>query len=74
MHIKITYVHGVSSRRLLACVTFGKSPVERVGKGVFAEVAKNLIVNLESGEVGCSKVSRDALVRGDMASTYPTAG
>jgi hypothetical protein len=33
-------------------VALGKSPVERVGKTVLSEVAKNLIVNLESGEVG----------------------
>jgi hypothetical protein len=33
-------------------VTLSKGPVEGVGKTVLAEVAKNLIVNLESGEVG----------------------
>jgi hypothetical protein len=45
-------IHSVSSGGLLAGVALGKSPVERVGKTVLSEVAKNLIVNLESGEVG----------------------
>jgi hypothetical protein len=45
-------IHSVSSGRLLAGVTLSKSPVERVGKAVLAEAAKNLVVDLESGEVG----------------------
>jgi len=34
-------------------VTLGKSPVKGVGKGILAEVAEDLLINLESGEVGC---------------------
>jgi hypothetical protein len=33
-------------------VALSKSPVEGVGKTVLAEVAKNLLVNLEGREVG----------------------
>lgn len=47
-----TYIHGISSGRLLASVTLGKRPVQRVGESVFAEVAENFVVNLESGVVG----------------------
>ena len=45
-------VHGVLTRRLLASVTLSQRPEERVGKGVLAEVGENLILNLESREVG----------------------
>lgn len=47
-----THVHGVATGRDLAGVTLAESPVEGVGEGVLAEVAKNLLINLESGEVG----------------------
>ena len=47
-----THVHGVATGRNLAGVTLAESPVEGVGEGVLAEVAKNLLINLESGEVG----------------------
>jgi hypothetical protein len=47
-----TYVHGVSAGRLLAGVTFSESPEEGVGKAVLAEVAENLLINLEGGEIG----------------------
>lgn len=46
-------LHGISSSRLLAGVTFGQCPVERVGEGILAEVTKDILVNLECGEVGC---------------------
>ena len=45
-------VHGVLTRRLLASVALGQRPVERVGKSVLTEVGENLVLNLESGEVG----------------------
>jgi hypothetical protein len=45
-------VHGVSAGRLLAGVTFSESPEEGVGKAVLAEVAENLLINLEGGEIG----------------------
>lgn len=47
-----THVHGVATGRNLAGVTLAESPVEGVGEGVLAEVAKDLFINLESGEVG----------------------
>jgi hypothetical protein len=37
---------------LFASVAFSQSPEERVGKSIFTEVSKYLVVNLESGEVG----------------------
>lgn len=46
-------VHGVLTRRLLASVALRQRPVERVGKSVLAEVGENLVLNLESGKVGC---------------------
>ena len=46
-------VHGVLTRRLLASMALGQRPVERVGKGVLTEVGENLVLNLESREVGC---------------------
>jgi hypothetical protein len=46
-------VHGVLTRRLLASVALGQRPVERVGKSILAEVGENLVLNLESGEIGC---------------------
>lgn len=49
-----TYIHGITTSRLLTGVTFSESPEERVGQSVFAHVGKNLIVNLESREVGFS--------------------
>jgi hypothetical protein len=45
-------VHGVSAGRLLAGVTLSESPEEGVGKAVLAEVAENLLINLEGGEIG----------------------
>jgi hypothetical protein len=45
-------VHGVLTRRLLASVALSQRPEERVGKSVLAEVRENLVLNLESGEVG----------------------
>lgn len=47
-------VHGVATSGLLAGVALGKSPEERVGEGVLAEVAQDGVVNLERGEVCCS--------------------
>lgn len=52
-------VHSISAGRLLAGVALSKSPVERVGEGVFAQVAKDLIVNLEGRKVryiSCQKM------------------
>ena len=40
-------VHGVTTSRLLASVTLGKSPEERVGKSVLPEVAESVILNLK---------------------------
>ena len=47
-----THVHGVATGRDLAGVTLAESVVEGVGEGVLAEVGKDLLINLESGEVG----------------------
>lgn len=46
-----TYVHGVSPGGLLAGVSLGQRPVQRVGEGVFSEVGENLVVNFKGGEV-----------------------
>lgn len=48
----MTHVHSVATGRNLAGVALGQSPVEGVGKGVLAEVGKQLLVDLEGGEVG----------------------
>ena len=45
-------VHGVAAGGLLAGVALGKSPEERVGHGVFAHVAEDLVIDFEGGEVG----------------------
>ena len=47
-----THVHGVATGRDLAGVTLAESVVEGVGESVLAEVGKDLLINLESGEVG----------------------
>lgn len=47
-----TYVHSVTTGRLLASVSLSKSPVEGVGESVLLEVGELSIVDLESGEVG----------------------
>jgi hypothetical protein len=48
----ITYVHSIAAGGLFTGVTFGKSPVEGVGKSIFTHVGENLIIDLESGKVG----------------------
>lgn len=50
--VRSTYVHGVSTCRLFACVAFRKSPEERVGKSIFSHVNKDGIIDFEGGEVG----------------------
>jgi hypothetical protein len=45
-------VHGILTGRLLASVTLSQRPEERVGESVLAEVGENLILDLESREVG----------------------
>jgi hypothetical protein len=52
-----TYVHSVSSGRLLAGVALSQSPVEGVGKAVLAEVGKSVILNLKGRNVGYLAVS-----------------
>lgn len=47
-----TYIHSIPAGRDLAGVALAQSPVERVGKSVFTEVAEELLIDLESGEVG----------------------
>jgi hypothetical protein len=47
-----TYIHGVAAGRDFTGMTLGKSPVERVGKGVLAEVGEQVFIDLERGEVG----------------------
>ena len=49
-----THIHGISSGRLLDSVTFSKTPEQRVGKSIFRQVAKILILNLVCGVVGRS--------------------
>ena len=61
-----THIHGVPSGRDLASMTLDQSPVQRVGERVLAHVGEELLVNLESGEVGRSgdgihRVGRDGL-------------
>jgi uncharacterized protein (DUF697 family) len=56
----VTYVHGVSSGRLLAGVALGESPVEGVGEAVLAEVAEGIVLNLEGGDVGYIGFTRSA--------------
>lgn len=51
----VTYVHGIATSGLFTSVTFGKSPVKGVGQSVFTEVGKDLLIKLESGEVGLIK-------------------
>jgi hypothetical protein len=46
-------VHGVAAGGLFAGVAFGEGPEEGVGEGVFAEVAEDLVVDFEGGEVCC---------------------
>lgn len=48
----MTYIHGISAGRLLAGVALGQSPVQGVGKAVLAHVREDLVINLESREVG----------------------
>ena len=45
-------VHGILTGTLLASVTLSQRPEERVGESVLAEVGENLILDLESREVG----------------------
>jgi hypothetical protein len=49
--VKYTYFHGVSAGRLFASVTFGKSPVQRVGERVLLQVAEDLFFDFKSGVV-----------------------
>lgn len=56
----MTYVHGVSSGRLLAGVALGESPVEGVGEAVLAEVGEGIVLNLEGGDVGYIIFTRSA--------------
>jgi hypothetical protein len=34
-----TYIHSVTTGRLLTSMTFGESPEERVGQSIFTEIA-----------------------------------
>jgi hypothetical protein len=47
-----TYIHSITTSRLLTSMTLGESPEQGVCQGIFAEVGEDLIVNLESSEVG----------------------
>lgn len=47
-----TYIHGVTTSRLFAGVTFSKSPEEGVRQSIFTKIGENFIINLEGGEVG----------------------
>lgn len=48
----MTYIHSVTTCGYFTSVAFSKSPEQSVGEGIFAEVGKNLVVNLESRKVG----------------------
>jgi len=48
-----TYIHGITTSRLLTGMAFSESPEEGVGQGVFTEVGKNFVIDLEGGEIGC---------------------
>ena len=52
MHRESTHFHGVSSRRLLARVSLGEGPVQRIGESVLSQVDEDLVVDLKGGEVG----------------------
>lgn len=47
-----TYIHSITTSGDFTGVSFSKSPEESVGERIFAHVTKNLIINLESSEVG----------------------
>ena len=59
-HPAVTYVHGVLAGRLLAGVTLSQCPEERVGESVLAEVGEDLILNLESRELGCESLDMNS--------------
>ncbi len=50
-YFRSTYVHSVTTGRLLASVSLSKSPVKGVGKGVLLEVWELIFIDLESREV-----------------------
>jgi hypothetical protein len=47
-----TYIHSITAGRLLTCVSFSECPEESVGQSIFAEVAKDFVIDFESREVG----------------------
>jgi len=49
-------IHGVTTSGDFTSMTFGKSPEESVRQSIFSEVTKDLVVNLEGGEVGYSSL------------------
>lgn len=52
MFERITYIHGISSSRDLASVTFSQSPVQVIGETVLTKVDESLLINLKDGDVG----------------------
>ena len=53
---RCAYIHGVTTSGDFTSMTFGKSPEESVRQSIFSEVTKDLVVNLEGGEVGYSSL------------------
>lgn len=49
-----TKLETINAYRDFTGVTFSHGPVDVVGQGEFAEVGKDLIANLEGGDVGCN--------------------
>lgn len=46
-----TYIHRVTTGRLLAGMSLGQSPVQRIGQGILPQIDEDLVVNLEGGKV-----------------------
>ena len=52
-----TYVHCITTGGLFASVTFRKSPEKGIGKCIFTEVSKDLIVDFEGRKVGLTQLA-----------------
>jgi len=48
------YIHGITASGLFTSVAFSESPEKSIGQGIFTKVGKDLVINLESREVGYS--------------------
>jgi hypothetical protein len=69
-NLRCTHVHGVLTGGDFASVALSKGPEERVGKSVLAEVGQDLVLDLESRELGCRMLDMASKL---MRATYETA-